>query len=641
MVDLLADLRKIELPFDIDKVDSMCHECVRQQLEKYNGYIDDKGISYSGKFVVPCSGVPKNIRGNEEIKKLFDDESWEEFVASTNSPEFAASKLKLPNKTPWIAREYQEKTLKCTARRRVLRWSRRTGKTDAISIEIVYQMFSNDGVKVVLIAPHKPQVEEIVNRVKGFIHSNPLLYSCVTRDRAAPFYELVITNGSRLRGFAVGSSGGNEGVTVRGQDADYIYIEEMSYVDDSALDGAVLPILQTSPDTYLIGFSTPTGAKDMFHDFCKNSPEYKEFHYSYRVLPWYKNVEADRHRYTEIKWLTEFEAEFPSPEDGVYRTSYVDRAQREYKYEDMLYDYRWRYVIGTDWNEVHGTEIVVVGWNIAAKRFQIVDAVCVEKSEFTQLRGIAKLVEMTKKWRPSFIYIDAGGGGSTNYEVLRKTSMEARRPGGDKEVAKLLDILKKYDSGASIEARDPVSGKMEKYPAKQFMVSASVRMFEQDIIRISVADQTLVSQLHNYIIKRITPTGNPVYDTREPSIGDHRLDALNLALVAIHLEFGDLHMTNLVTKALPVPGPRTMRNNMERSTLSSEDGHGSPEDRRLLDSSTDTSTIMLPGRVAGIKRKSTRPGWAHDEEDKVMARIAQRRRGRSRAGNNLPRRDNF
>lgn len=637
MVDPLSDLRKLDLPFDVDKVDEQCHECVRAQLKKYDGFIDSEGRDCTGKFLVPCKGIPKDPSKNTELRKLFDNESWGEFLSSTSSVHFAAQKLKI-NNDPWIARWYQEKILRCSASRRVLRCARRSGKSDAISIDVVYRMFTQKGIKIVLIAPHKPQVEEIMNRVKGFIDSSSTLSECKVRDRAAPYYEIVISGGSRIRGFAVGSVGGSEGVSVRGQDADVILVEEMSYVDSKALKGAVMPILQTSPDTALIGFSTPTGAHDVFYEFCKQSPEYIEFHYNYKVLPWWKKVEADRHLYTEAEWTAEFLAEFFSQEDGVYKTSYVDQALKSYRYEEFVYNPRWRYVIGTDWNEVHGTEILTLGWNPAGGMFRVVDAICVEKSEYTQLSGVAKLIEMVKKWHPAFVYIDAGGGGSTNEEVLRKTSYSHRRPGGDPQIAKLLDILKKYDSGASVEARDPIDGRLKKRPAKQFMVNACVRLFEQGKMVISSADKTLEKQLRSYIIKRISPTGTPVYDVREAKVQDHRLDALHLAAVAYHLEFGDLHTVNLVTTALSAPGPRSNTIN-QRSTVSSQN-RGIPEDRRL-DLETDSlraalGKLMLPGRIGIQKIKSTRPGWATDEEDKFL-----RRKTRREISHDRPRRTNF
>ena len=60
MSDELADLRGLKLPFDIDEVVPECHECIRQQLEKYNKFVDNQGKSAAGKFVVPCRGIYKN-----------------------------------------------------------------------------------------------------------------------------------------------------------------------------------------------------------------------------------------------------------------------------------------------------------------------------------------------------------------------------------------------------------------------------------------------------------------------------------------------------------------------------------------------------------------------------------------------------
>lgn len=523
--------------------------------------------------------------------------------------------------------------------------SHNTGKTDLVCVEICYYLFTRRNIKLVVVGPQKSHTEEIINRVRAFISNNPMMKDSVVRDVSAPYYEIKLRNGSRLRGFAAGTKGKQQGVSVRGQDADRIYIEEMDYVDENAIQGAIFPIMMTNPDTALIGFSTPSGFRSPYYNLCEESPQYKEFHFTYKVLPWWRNVELERNSFTEEQWTHEYLAEWGTSESGVYKPEYIDRAITEYNYDDMVRNSVWKYTIGTDWNEKFGTEIVVLGYNTLTTMFQVVESVHIERSEFTQLAGVSKLIEMNRKWRPSFIYIDAGNG-STNYELLRKKAYDNSRFDGDRDTARLLSILKKYDAGAALEVRDPVSQQKHKTPAKPFMVNSSVRMFEQGKIRISSRDKVLEKQLRSYIIERYTPTKTPVYGLDDPKLGDHKLDALNLSIVAFQLEFNDLHATKVITDIGVSVDPRTIS---KKSSNPREESfqHKRPEPRDLnggirtpLEERVFAHT---PGRIdnglEGIR--TNRPGWSTDEEDKHIQKFLQKRRSRFRLRSGRPRRTNI
>jgi len=408
----LEQLRKLNfnLPFELDDVQPECHVCILNQIKKYTKYVDNEGNSAENKFLVPCHGILKDPI-DPLLKPNFDEETWDELQAASDIVKWAARYLTLPTKEAWIARWYQEQILRCTSSRKMLRIARRTGKTDLVCIEICYYLFTRENIKLVVAGPQKTHTEEIITRVRAFIQSNPELLKCVTRDVSAPFYEIKLSNGSRLRGFAAGAKGkGGEGVSIRGQDADRLYLEEMDYVDERAITGAVLPLLATSPHTSLIGFSTPSGLRTPYYKLCQENPYYKEFHHNYKVLDHWKLVEMEKPNYTEEQWTHEYLAEFGTSESGVYKPSYIDRALTGYTYDEHSPSSGWRYCIGTDWNEKHGTEIVVLGHNPFSTRFQVVETLHIEKSEFTQLDGVNTLLQMVKKWKPAFVYIDAGNG---------------------------------------------------------------------------------------------------------------------------------------------------------------------------------------------------------------------------------------
>ena len=624
----LSDLEQINLPFDIHAVRPQCIRCVRRQLKKFKNDVDENKLSLDGRFVINCTGVLKNLV-DPKFKKLFSPSEWEDLDTLKDPPKWVAKFLtRAEDGLPLIARPYQEEVMRCTSNRRALRISRRTGKTELVSAEICYWAMTKENIRILVCGPQKVHVEEIMGRVRGFLYRNPELRGEIIKDVSSPHFKMVFKNGSEIRGFAVGTSGKSEATAIRGQNADLIYMDEMDYADDEAIMGGVFPILQTNGTCRMTGFSTPTGFKSTYYKICEEAPEYVEFHYDYKVLPHWKEVEKDRPRYTEEKWQHEMLALWGESESGVYKPSYIDRSQRGYSYSEMRPAAGWRYGIGVDWNEKHGAEIIVVGENISGGFYQVMDGVNVEKSEFTQLKSVEELIATIKRWNPVFVYADAGNG-STNIELLRKLSYDQRRPGGDKKIAKIFDILKRYDSGASIETHDPVTNELIKAPAKPYMVNAAVRFFEQDQIRLSAGDKELDKQLRNYIIDRISPTGTPVYKMRDASVADHRLDALNLALVGFFKEFGGLQQAGIITEAFGTVNPRTKQFNTITKNPSNT---GSPEERRLEDDGITGSVLqnqsILPGRVGQerVKIASVNNGWEYDLEDQYNAQQEAKRR---------------
>jgi len=644
MVDELSDLRKLELPFNVDEVIPQCHECVRTQLKKYEKFVFD-GKAVGEKFMVLCKGIKKSLVSPME-EATMTDEQLDMLKATRDKVEFAKQFIRLPGDIPWIARWYQENVLRCTSRRKVLRIGRRTGKTDSVCVEILYKLFTNKDKKIFVTGPQKIHVEEIFIRLRSFIAAHPMLRDSVVRDVKAPYYEIKIRNGSRVRGVPAGAKGKKEGLAGRGQDADDIYVEEMDYVDGTALRGGIFPILHTTPNTSLCGFSTPTGFKTPYYTLCEESPGYKEFHFTYKVLPHWKQVEAEKPQFTEEDWKHEYLAEWGTSEGGVYKPSYIDRALVKYEYDSIKRNASWKYTIGTDWNEKYGTEIIVLGFNPFTNTYQVVESQHIEKSEFTQLSGISKLLEMNKKWMPNYIYIDAGNG-STNYELLRKTAWTHTHKNGDRNTANLLRILKKYDAGAALEIKDPITHEKTKKPAKPFMVNCSVRLFEQNLIRISSYDNKLEKQLRSYIVDRISPNGNPVYATEDPKVMDHRLDALNLAIVAFQLEFSDLHATVVNTQVGAVLDPRTKRNQKASTAEERKERLSRPEERRLDGGveQTDLEKHILANQARRVDNhlgmNTNRLGWDTDQEEERMKEYLQRRKSRRKIHSNRPTRSNI
>jgi len=408
--------------------------------------------------------------------------------------------------------------------------------TATLSIRAVHHMSTNDYAKILVVAPFKSQIDIVFNMIQEHIGKSDVLKASVKRSVTTPYHEIEFWNGSYIRGFTSGTKSGADAGAVRGQAADIIILDEMDYLAAGDIN-SIIAILNDHPDTQLWASSTPTGRRDKFYEWCHN-PRYKEFYFPTSVLPhWNEDMEAEaRDNHTESAYNHEIMALFGDEEEGVFQKIYTDAALQPYRYQECQYDSTWKYGLGIDWNsELHGTEIVCVGWG--GKKLRVVDRRNIARHGWNQTAAIQAVIEMNRKWQPEFIYADEGYG-STSIEVLRKYGWE--QTGKNLVDARLKDIIRPINFSSKIEVPDPITKEKIKKPMKPFMVENAVRFFEQGIIQVSEKDLELINQLENYIIKRRTDMGVPVYCIRQAHIGDHALDGLMLALLGFTSKFSDL-----------------------------------------------------------------------------------------------------
>lgn len=615
----------------------VCTRCIQSHLEKYRGFVDANGVEYN-QFSVPCMGIPLSYV-SDKLKAFLTPEEQLSVIEMNDPVVWARNWIKLPNGEPWIARWYQEIALRCSATRIVARWARRTGKTDALAIKILHSMYFNGKKRILVVAPYKAQAEEIVGRVRAFIQSNPQLIRSVARDVASPFYEIRFHNGSRLRAFSSGTKSGAEGASIRGQDADEIYIDEFDYLDDGDIK-AIVAIVNTHPHVKLWASSTPTGKRSHFWRLCLKTPTYKEFYHPASDLPHWEEVKD------QIKadyagqpdgWIHEILAQFGEEGIALFQHAHVDGALKPYKYQDLKYNPRWIYSMGIDWNTTHGTEICVVGYDRLGN-FQVVEAVNVQRQGWTQLAGIQKILDLCRVWKPSFIYADQGAG-STAIELLQVHGFNELMRDPQSPLAKLQSIVHAYDFGSKIEAHDPLTKKPIKKHAKPFLVENAIRFFEEYRIRISDHDTILREQLGNYIIKSRSVSGLPLYGQTDEKIGDHRLDAFMLALVGFKLEISEFGRPIFDTHVAISQGPSRYGENHQAA-------HPGYEAVKRLEHTPQERLqerrSAMPGMINNDRIQETRPGWDTDEEEKHRHRIAMRKaRIPNRGGRNKPRRSSF
>lgn len=449
-------------------------------------------------------------------------------------------------------------------------YSHNTGKSTILAVIILWYLFTSAGgfrssdtkeirknLKIVLLAPQKAHVENIFDRIRAFLNVSPGLLGCVDRNkRGSPqlislFGKDGKPGGNEVKGFASGESSGSKGISVRGVDADLVITDEGAWISKDVMEGVIHPILYTKSTTRLIVSSTPSGiAGDYYETVCTQRPDFAEFYVPATDRPdWEKQEEQVKRDFgsNQEEWDKEVLALFSPAGIGVYKDDLVKIAQEDYSYSRMTPNGAFIYTFGVDWNKEHGTEVVVLATQKGSAISRIVNAVNIPKKEFTTPAGISTIVELNRLWSPTWIYVDDGGGDGAMMLQHHGRAMA----GKNQRDAALMNIVKAYNFSSKVEVRDH-SGKLVAIPSKQFMVENSVKRFELQAVKYPREDLNITRQLNNYIVVRRTLAGTPVYGLKEPKWGDHRLDALNLALVAIRLEMPSLFSEEITPMGIPI-----------------------------------------------------------------------------------------
>ena len=565
---------------------TMCINCQARQLIKYEGAINTRGEKVTG-FQLKCGFVPAGLpRGSRTLlnkyilERNMDAQRALRYLKSAIDPvAWCELMFGFDDLDPeWRIRPYQKEQLRCTVLRYVIREGRRSGKTFAMALKLIYLAFNmlksrgRDaegntiyvGPEIIVITPYQAQVANIFNEIENILKRNEDLTQAITTAKGGslyvktPYYKLKLSNGATISGFVSGvgtKEDGSGGGTMRGQNADVIYLDEMDMIPEEILQKVIQPLLLTRADVMMIATSTPIGKRGKFYEWCLERYDFKEDYLPSTILPVWEEikleVEADN---TEEGFAAEYMAHFLEGAYGVFRPSYIYRARGAYKYADSdIHNGDWWHraagvkerselikVIGIDWNKNAGTEFVVVAYDPSQHHWFVVEANNISASEYSSVRWKEEVVRLNYKWKPDYIYADEGYG-HTIIEDLKVEAHAIRVKGAttrlEQETVKLLDRLKAFNFSQKVELKSPVDYRDITKIGKQFLVENTIRVFEEGRIWFPEDDQALLQQLLHYVVLRRHPTTNkPVYGTDRESVGDHRLDALMLALGGLFLE---------------------------------------------------------------------------------------------------------
>lgn len=467
--------------------------------------------------------------------------------------------------TPWCARWYQAEMLQDKSIKKVYRCGRRTGKTETMILEALHKVTTNKHFRILFVTPYENQVRLIFMRIKEILADSPLLKAMVKSATSNP-YKIEFQDGCSILGFTTGSASGSGGASIRGQRADWIFLDECDYMQESDFD-AVLTIAGERDDIGITISSTPTGRRGKFYQACTDPALnfHEHYHPSMHNPNWSAKMEAEfKALLSDQGYVHEIEANFGTQDTGVFNKNKVDEATkvRYYTYSKLdcyqqdYADYRRKEeginveelfysldqpapfnplrTVGVDFDKYGASSsILILDFVPELGRFMVLNRIEVPRSEYQYDVAVNMIIEVNEIYNPSWIYLDAGSG---EYQIERLHIYGDEHP----ESGLKHKVVRRHFK-QSLEILDPITQEIDKKPLKQFMVNQLQIAFERDYMILSPFDEVLHKQLIDYeVIKRSSSTNDPIFT----NINEHFVDALGLAYLAFVLEFPDL--TNVI-----------------------------------------------------------------------------------------------
>lgn len=456
---------------------------------------------------------------------------------------------------PWIARDYQEEMLRDTDPRIVFRLGRRCGKTETMIVSGLHKAATNRFFRILYVTPYENQVNLIFMRMKEIIAESPLLKAQIVKIKNSP-YTVEFANGSVILGFTTGASSGQGAASVRGQRADHIFMDEIDYMGETDYY-TVAAIAGERSAIGITASSTPTGKRSIFYRMCKDPSfgYHEHFHPSMHNPNWGPEMEARfRREFTDIQYEHEVLAEFGTEEAGVFNKDKVDAAMHKeyYAYTPLtilqeralegdrhptmyLYDEEHHApgnifrCVGVDFDKFQASSsIIVLDYDIKARKFKVMKRIEVPRSEYTLDNAVNWIIRVNEIYNPSWIFCDRGYG---DYQIERLHIYGEQHP-----FSGLKNKVVGWQFKNTIEVMDPVERTVVKEPMKPFMVNQLALAFERDRIVLSPFDEVLHKQLIDYVVDHVSQSGQPVYSSKD----EHFVDALGLAYLAFVLKFPDI-----------------------------------------------------------------------------------------------------
>lgn len=501
----------------------ICQQCIRRNIKKY------------GKFNCDCEGITvesdvrfavKNGYTEEEARWMFDPAYF--FEKIYGSP----------------ARPYQHRLLYCTSKNMAARQCRQTGKTLLIMYRIFHFISTNAGKTVLVVAPQEVQLKKIWDEYifRDFVYKDKTIEASIDgKPTMSPNYQIKFDNGSKIILMIAGPG-------IRGQTADWIYIDEAAIISKDILSDIMMAIASKEDDANIIMTSTPKGRGNPFYEACRDNPEFAEFHVSiYDVEEMKGQIARFKKLLGDTGFVQEAEAEFPDASGGPFNYKGIDLAKSNYEYENTFLEPGFIYLGGVDWNGPNvGTYLTVVGFNPNTYVVKVVDRKVVASANWNSLVAKQTLISLNAKWNPKHWMVDYGYGHGI-VEELKLWSIRREETGiphlhPDCMLKHTIDPI---EFGSWIEMEDPFTKEINKKTTKSYIISQVSRLFEPEngMVPISFpeSDNDIIKSLENYKLLNITAKGVEQYGfDKKSDIEDHLIDSLFLAIYGIVKNYNEL-----------------------------------------------------------------------------------------------------
>lgn len=314
-----------------------------------------------------------------------------------------------------------------------------TGKTETMIVEGLHKVCTNKNFRILYVTPYENQVNLIFMRMREIIQDSPLIKNDVVRMKNSP-YMIEFKNGSTIMGFTTGASSGQGAASIRGQRADWIFLDEIDYMAENDFS-TVAMIAGERSDIGITASSTPTGKRGTFYRMCTD----KSFGYSHHYHPsmhnpnWNQQMEDQfRAELTQSQYDHEILAIFGTEEAGVFDKNKLDKALtfKYYTYDKLtendkrkielsggnypdeyIYDrnnlppYNPFRCMGVDFDKYQASSsIIILDFDIDIRKFKVIKRIEVPRGEYTLDNAVKMIIELNDIYKPSWIYVDRGYG---------------------------------------------------------------------------------------------------------------------------------------------------------------------------------------------------------------------------------------
>lgn len=513
---------------------NICKTCIRNNINKY------------GSFSCDCTGITVEEDVKLAIKEGYSEEDARWLFDAVYFFELIYGKK---------VRHYQKRILYCTSKKLAVRQCRQTGKTLLTMFRIFHYVMTNDDVSVLVVTPQEVQIKKIWDEYifRDFVYKNARIKESMTGKSMSPSYKVSFDNGSSIMLMIAGPG-------VRGQTANWIYMDEAAIIGKDILADVLMAIASKEEESSIIMTSTPKGRGNPFYDACKVDADFNEFHTSiYDVEEMKGQIQFFKKLLGETGFKQEAEAEFPDASGGPYNYRGIDLSRIDYEYEDQIREPGWIYFGGADWNGPNiGTFFYIIGFDPDRNIVKIFDKQVVSSAVWNSTVAKDTFIKLNRKWLPKHWMVDYGYSHDL-VEQLRLWSIQVEQ---DKSVlpghpdAQIKHTLEPVNFGSWIEIEDPFTREIQLKSTKSFIVSQVSRLFEPTDnyvpVQISSSDQELTSCLENFKLINITAKGTEQYGfDKKSGIEDHPHDAFSLAVYGIVKYYGEL-FKKIVAESVPL-----------------------------------------------------------------------------------------